>query len=184
MSASKESDFLERLPVSAGSVILREGEKGDCAYLVQSGRVRVTVSREGKQVELAQMGAGEIIGEMALVEDTIRSASVEAMIDTNLIVLNRDLIAKKLAKSDPTIRALLPMLMHRLTQTNDALLNKAESMESLIGICHVIYNKVEQGLPANQKKTLSNIVKPKMDEFIEAITAFEKRYHEEYKDGS
>ena len=176
MCAAKESDLLELLSAHKGMVIIREGEKGNCAYLVQSGRVRVTVSKQGKQVELAQMGAGEIFGEMSLIKDSMRNATVEAMIDSNLIVLTRGFIDQKLAKSDPTIRALLPMLMKRLEQTNSALLNKGETMDNLIDVNKAIYQKIEQSLPLTQKKTLANVVKPKLDEFLGAVAAFQDRY--------
>ncbi len=176
MASNKEAELLERLSAHAGMVIIREGEAGNCAYLIQSGRVRVTVSRQGKQVELAQMGAGEIFGEMSLIKDSTRSATVEALIDSNMIVLTRGLIEQKLAKSDPTVRALLPMLMRRLEQTNSALLNKADSVESLIGVNRAIYEKIEASLPAVQKKTLANMVKPKLDELVLAIKSFQDRY--------
>jgi CRP/FNR family cyclic AMP-dependent transcriptional regulator len=177
MADKKDSvDVLERLSAHAGMVIIEEGDVGNCAYLIQSGRVRVSAVRHGKQVELAQMGAGEIFGEMSLIANNPRNATVEAMIDSNLIVLTQGLIEKKLNKSDPTIRALLPMLMRRLEQTNNELLSKAEKVDGLVNIAKNMYDKISVSLPASQKKTLENIVKPKLDDFISAIQSFQEKY--------
>lgn len=179
MAEDKDPSVLERQSVSAGMTIIREGEKGKTAYLIQSGCVNITVSKAGKEVELAQMGAGDIFGEMALVAEATRTATVKAVTDTNLIVITKDLIDRKLSKSDPTIRALLPMLMKRLEQTNNALLNKGDGLDSLMQATKTIYKNIELSLPPSQKKTLANSVKPKLDDLLVSVKQFEKKY----KDG-
>lgn len=72
------------------SVILREGEPGDAMYFITRGKVRVYVSEPGgKEFTLSTMEAGEHFGELALLDDAPRSASVMALEDSNLSVINK-----------------------------------------------------------------------------------------------
>lgn len=162
--------------VPAGHTIMREGEFGNSAFLIQAGHVRVMVTRDEKSVELAQLEPGQIFGEMSLVFDGPRTATVIAQEDCTLIVITRKLLNQKLEKSDPTIRALVPMLMKRIVQANDAMLNRGTSVTDLIDIMQVLYQNLEAGLPAAQKKTLQNIVFPKMEDLIAAARAFDEKY--------
>jgi CRP-like cAMP-binding protein len=78
----------ETLP--RGAILMRQGEEGDCLYLVVSGRLRVFGERDdGSAVEIAEVGPGEAIGEMALLSNEQRSVSVDALRDTELVALSR-----------------------------------------------------------------------------------------------
>ena len=72
----------------AGSVIVREGERGDRVYFVGTGRVRVVKEPAGGAVvQLAEFGPGDFFGEMSLVESVVRSASVIATEPTRVFTL-------------------------------------------------------------------------------------------------
>ena len=103
---------------------MRQGDPGNCAYLIQSGTVSVYTEKDGKKVEHARLGAGEIFGEMALVFDEPRSASVKAVKDTSLIILTREAFKQKLNKTDPTIKAIVGMLIKRVGKANEKLAAK------------------------------------------------------------
>ena len=73
---------------AAGGVIVREGERGDRAYFVCTGRVRVVKEGAGEPaVQLAEFGPGDYFGEMSLVESVVRSASVIATEPTRVFTL-------------------------------------------------------------------------------------------------
>lgn len=77
-----------RLP--AGSVLMHQGEAGDCLWLVVSGRIDVfLVGDDGDEQHLDEVGPGETLGEMALLSSEPRSASARALTDTELIRLSR-----------------------------------------------------------------------------------------------
>ena len=171
-----EPGVLARRAVPRGEVIIHQGEMGVSAFLIQSGDVVVYTESDGKRVELARMGAGQIIGDMALVVDAPRSASVQALTDCNLIVITRDVLNEKLQKSDPTIRALVQMLMKRIAQNNKALLRKGGDLNDMADVVRAIYQELHSSLPAQQKKSLETALVPPMDAFLDAIKDFRSRY--------
>lgn len=114
-----ERVILERKFVAKGSIIIQEGDDAYSAYLIQSGGVRVFTKRNGQEHDLSQLGVGDICGEMALIEDNSRSATVQATEDCNLIVITRSAFEEKLKNSDPTIQAIVKMLITRMIESND-----------------------------------------------------------------
>lgn len=157
-------------------MIMREGDQGNCAYLVQSGKVSVYTEKDGKTVELAQLELGEIFGELALVFDEPRTASVKAIEDSNLIILDRAAFKRKLDKSDPTIKAIVGMMKKRITSSNEAVFKKKTDTADLIETVRAIYSNVAAELPRDQQRTFENAVSPKLDEFLNALRAFQERY--------
>ena len=71
---------LQQRSYPRSSFILRAGEETDALYIVLSGRVKILIPDEqGREVILAVMGPNEIFGEMGLLDDQSRSASVETL---------------------------------------------------------------------------------------------------------
>lgn len=171
-----EPGILERRAVAKGDIIIAQGKTGFEAFLIQSGDVVVYTEAEGKRVELAQMGPGQIVGEMALVADAPRTATVQALSDCNLIVITRETLNEKLQKSDPTVRALVSMLMKRLAQSNKAQLRKGGDLGDMLAIVPSIYQELQSSLPAAQKKSLEISLQPPMEAFLVAIRDFRRRY--------
>lgn len=178
MSTSPENAILERRFVPKNSVVIEEGETGNSAFLIQSGMVRVYVESEGRHIELAKLGPGQIFGEMALVFDEKRTATVETVEDSNLIVITRATLEEKLRKSDPTVRAIVPMLMKRIVQTNNALMSRHADVKTLLDVVRNIYEIVHSSLPRVQQQSFQNSVLPKMEQFLSAVHAFEEKYTE------
>ena len=68
-------------------MIFREGDTTQEAYRILKGRVEISITGEGKAVILAQLGEGDIFGEMAMVDERPRSASAQALEVTECEVL-------------------------------------------------------------------------------------------------
>jgi len=83
-------DFIEWVPVRAGTRLFEEGDEGDAAYLVVTGRLRAFRTGEGGvEVEVGEIGRSEMAGEMALLEDSSRAATVYAVRDSQLVRFSR-----------------------------------------------------------------------------------------------
>ena len=79
------------LVVSGNSIVLRQGDPGDCLYIIRSGSVRIfRRNEEGMHLDISIKGPGETFGEMALLTGEPRSADVETLRETHLMVLPKD----------------------------------------------------------------------------------------------
>lgn len=82
--------LMEWVSISAGRLLFEIGAEGDAAYLVASGRLGVyQPGATGAEIQIGQVGRGEIVGELALLDGGPRSASVYAIRDTKLIRFSR-----------------------------------------------------------------------------------------------
>ena len=82
---------MEHQVAAPGTIIFRQGGPGDRFYVIQSGKVRVfRKDAGGLETDLSMLGAGESFGEMALLTGEMRSANVEAIEETRLMVLSKE----------------------------------------------------------------------------------------------
>ena len=82
---------VQSLVAPRNSTILREGDAGDCLYIIRSGSVRIfRKNEEGMKLDISIKGPGETLGEMALLTGEPRSADAEALEETHLMVLSKD----------------------------------------------------------------------------------------------
>jgi serine/threonine-protein kinase len=79
-----------------GAVIVREGEPGDAAYLIVSGRCQVTRTVENAEEVLLEMNPGDVFGEMALLLEEPRAATVRAIDNVTVLVLDKRTVSEGL----------------------------------------------------------------------------------------
>jgi CRP/FNR family transcriptional regulator len=106
---------------SAKRIILREGESGDSIYIIKSGSVRAYMKgKDGEeQTELSIMKRGDIFGEIAIFQRTMRSATVEANEDCTLLDVDGQKFLDLLEKYPNTEIKILYKLSERLRNTHD-----------------------------------------------------------------
>jgi eukaryotic-like serine/threonine-protein kinase len=95
-----------------GEVILREGDPGDAAYMILGGECRAFCTVDGREEQLATMGVGDVFGEMALLLYEPRAASVVAVDEVTVVVVDRKTLAEGL-EVDGWSGALVRALAHR-----------------------------------------------------------------------
>jgi signal transduction histidine kinase len=126
-----------------GEVLFREGEWGDRAYVVRAGQVEVVKDADGREVLLAIRTAGEVVGEMALLQQEPRSATVRARTGTELVSIPKSALDDLLQSSTSAARAIFQTLMRRIRETNDQLRHQ-ERMAQLgtltAGVAHELNN--------------------------------------------
>lgn len=108
---TSEPDHIRLL--QAQEVLFRQGELGDAAYVIESGLVEIYSERGDEREVIAQLGANEIFGEMALLGDRARSASVRALQYTRLMVVTQEHLNQRLEGADPMTRHLLRIAVLR-----------------------------------------------------------------------
>jgi signal transduction histidine kinase len=127
----------------AGELIFEEGSPGDFAYVIKEGQIEISRYSDGRRVPLARRGTGEVIGEMALLEEAPRMASARALTDCVLVAIGREELDQLLGSSPSAARAILGTVMTRLRETQAAL-RQSEKMAQLgilsAGIAHELNN--------------------------------------------
>jgi flavin-dependent dehydrogenase len=86
----------------SGETIVRQGDMGECMYIIQSGQVEVIRESDGKEVKLAELGKGEFFGEMALFEKGVRSATVRPLGEVRVLSVDKRLFLRKIHE-DPAL---------------------------------------------------------------------------------
>lgn len=103
----------------AGDTILSEGEDGDTAYLINSGSVEVIVGKGDRARSVATLGAGEVFGEIGLIDAGPRSASVKAVTDTECVVTTYDELTGSFREHPERAFAFMKTLAGRLRHMNE-----------------------------------------------------------------
>lgn len=85
-----------------GEIIIKQGESGNCMYVIQSGEVEVSREKDGKEVQLAIRKTGDFFGEMALFSREVRSATVRALGDARVLTVDRKNLLNSIQK-DPSL---------------------------------------------------------------------------------
>lgn len=102
-----------------GSAVMHEGDAADCLYVVISGRLKVTVGEaDGKETILTIIGPGEFFGEMSLIDDNPRSASVVAIEPCELLALTGRTFRKCLVENLGLAMAVMRVLVRRLREAD------------------------------------------------------------------
>ncbi len=104
-----------------GSLIFSEGDIGDHVYLIQSGKVRVFKLIGGQDKTLAILGPGDFLGEMAIIEKKPRSASAEAVVDSNVLVLDQMTFEELIKGNTEIALRFIKRLVSRLRNTDTLL---------------------------------------------------------------
>lgn len=103
---------------AAGETIIRQGDKGDCAYIIEDGQVEILIERDGvREQHVGTRGPGAIVGEMAIVDDGRRVATVRALKDTKVLEITREDYVSRLTTSDPVIQMITQVILTRYRDT-------------------------------------------------------------------
>ncbi|MFH1009247.1 MAG: Crp/Fnr family transcriptional regulator [Candidatus Latescibacterota bacterium] len=101
------------------SVILLAEEEGNSLFIIQKGKVKVSIlSEDGREIVLSILGEGEFFGEMSLLDGLPRSATVIALEDTEALVLRREELLRLIEQSPQIAIKLMAQLTIRLRKTD------------------------------------------------------------------
>lgn len=92
-----------------GDVITRQGDVGECMYVIQEGQVQVVVERDGVEMPLRVAQEGEFMGEMAIFDREQRSATLRALGEARVLTIDKKNFLKRIHKD--------PSLAFRIVQT-------------------------------------------------------------------
>ena len=102
--------------------LFRQGDKGDAMYLIESGRVRISIRDDDQQeVTLAELAQGDFFGEMSIIDGRQRSADAQVIEDARLAILSRDAFLSFVRNNPDVALEMLSALTDRLRRTDELL---------------------------------------------------------------
>lgn len=135
----------------AGTRVFHEGDRSDACYIVRSGTFRVTREHsDGRAITLASLGPGDIFGELAMLDGEVRSASVEALTDGELLALPGGEVRALLARNPDITVKLVAALVRRLRVANERIARQSfQTVPSRVA--GVLAQLVSEEQPANEE---------------------------------
>lgn len=123
-----------------GEVIIRRGDAGREMFIIQKGEAEVTTTVNGKEMSLATLKRGDFFGEMSLLEEMPRSATVRAKGEVRALVLNTGSFLLKIRR-DPTFAfEILKKMSRRVRELNEKIITLVDksklSSEEVTNIMH------------------------------------------------
>ena len=116
----------------AGEVIYKEGSHGRSVYIMSSGRVEISKVARGKKVIIETLGPGAIFGMMALIDPSPRSATVIALEDTVVDLVDKEFLDREFNQLTSDFRQLLVTLVRRLKKTTDDFVDASSRLETKV----------------------------------------------------
>ncbi|XZN97322.1 MAG: cyclic nucleotide-binding domain-containing protein [Microcoleus sp.] len=132
---------IQECTLECGDILFQKGELGDAAYIIKKGVIQIyTHKLDGEQVQIATLGVGDILGELALLDGTERSATARASETTCLLRIDRDqfeLLRRNMKSAAyKLVRAILVNICDRIRSTNEY-------------ICHLLIVTDEKAKPTD-----------------------------------
>ena len=121
-AATELRNLLRTRDIPGGTGLFRAGDQGDSMYLLESGRVRISLTDDdNKEGVLAELAQGDFFGEMAIIDGKQRSADATVTEDARLAVLSRESFLRFIDENPAVALAMLSATFSRLRRTDKLL---------------------------------------------------------------
>ncbi len=107
-----------QIVVREGATIFRQGDPGDSMYIIEQGRVCITLRTAGQVAAVADLGPGEFFGELSLLSNVARTATAVALEDATLLVVGREVFAMMMQDDLEVVLRMLHAMGERLGRTD------------------------------------------------------------------
>ena len=108
------SDTLETRSYKPGEIIFSQDDKGDEAFIVESGQIEIASGNGNAEIVIATIEEGGLFGEMALIDDSPRMATARAMKKTKCVVVPKRVFGRLMKDAHPVLRVVLGTMMQRV----------------------------------------------------------------------
>ena len=104
----------DTLTYDIGERIIQQGDTGDCAFVITSGEAKILLERDGEERFIRTCGENEILGELALLNDIPRTASIEAVTELTVLRMSKDVFLELLKANNHAAHAVMREIAQRL----------------------------------------------------------------------
>jgi CRP/FNR family transcriptional regulator len=102
-----------------GEIIICQGEVGNCMYVIQEGKVEVLIESGGKEVQIAVREQGDFIGEMAIFERDVRSATVRAVGPARVLTIDKKNFLRRISEDPSLAFRMVESMSHRIRELSN-----------------------------------------------------------------
>ncbi len=124
--------------VPKGEIVFRQGDRGDEMFVVESGKIRLTIGTEGHEKEVMQAGPGQFFGELSLLGDAPRSATAQAVEDSVLLAIGRDVFNMMVQDDLSIVYRMMAIQGQRLSRTNQPIEQLMQRIAAVRIAAHVL----------------------------------------------
>lgn len=108
----------ERLTYNSGQVLFNQGDMGDAAYIVMDGEAAVLINTPQGRIQVAKLKSGDIVGEIAILCDVPRTATVQAVGQLTALRVSKDLFFRLVTEFPQMAIEIMRELAHRVERMN------------------------------------------------------------------
>lgn len=156
-----------------GKNVFDQGAPAHEAYYVEDGRLSVTIEEDGVNVKLAEIGSGEIFGEMGILEKEVRMATVTALQSTTLTVISREDLEDRIGKiEDKYIKSLILTLIKRLRAANREQVRHYKNLAGFQNRMAGLSEKADLVISEGEREIFSAEVMPLLDKLDELLEKY------------
>jgi len=116
-----------------GDVIIRQGDVGDCMYVIQEGEVEVVHESQGREIQLQVHGPGAFFGEMAIFDKHLRSATVRALGEAKVLTVDKKNLMRRVHEDPSLAFKLVETMSQRIRELVDKVASLEGEVDSLRG---------------------------------------------------
>jgi CRP/FNR family transcriptional regulator len=102
-----------------GEIIIQQGDVGDCMYVIQDGKVEVFVEQDGEEVQIAIRKEGDFIGEMAIFERDVRSATIRALGQVRILTIDKRNFLRRISEDPSLAFRVVETMSHRIRELTE-----------------------------------------------------------------
>lgn len=173
MTVSKPVRILDRRFVPAGQLVIEQGCIGNRAFMIEKGKVEVFMrDRQGHTVKIAEAGEGSIIGEMALLDGGVRSASIRTLEDSILVAISAQDIEESIGQKDGLFQKMMRLMIERLKETNAKLIRQNLELAELEEQAQMTVHNVAMHVPESRQGAFKAEMLPLLDKLKTTLSKY------------
>lgn len=164
-----------RMKCMAGQTVFEQGTPANQAFYIESGTVEVVIEEDGHTVKLAEIGPGEVFGEMGVLEREVRMATVRAIENSQISVMTRDEMEQRIEQiKDPVVQALINGFIRRLRATSVGQVQYYKNLAEFQNRVAGLMSKANSGIDQSRRDEFAAEISPLLDQLEATLDKYRK----------
>ena len=164
-----------RMTCMEGQEVFKQGGPANQAFFIEEGLVEVVMEQDGHSVKLAEIGPGEIFGEMGVLEREVRMATVRALEKSTITVMSRDELELRIKNlKDPVISALINGFAKRLRATSAGQVQYYKNLAEFQNRVAGLMDKADEGIDQSKRAEFAAEIGPLLDQVEATLDKYRK----------